>query len=58
VIHGHGLEVVDQVPIIASEESERTRYMAAKRDRMGHILPAVPADPAGHEPGQNGPSRH
>ncbi len=40
VIHGHGLEVVDQVPIIAPEESERRRYLAAKRDKLGHILPA------------------
>src|SRR4051812_9083222 len=29
VIQGHGLEVVGQVPIIAPEESERVRYMAA-----------------------------
>ena len=39
VIHGHGLEVVDQVPIIAPEEAERRQYLAAKRDRMGHRLP-------------------
>lgn len=50
VIHGHGLQVVDQVPIIASEENERARYMATKRDLMGHLLPA-PSPPAG----QNGP---
>lgn len=40
VIHGHGLEVVDQVPIIAPDESDRRKYMAAKRDKMGHLLPA------------------
>ena len=39
VIQGHGLEVVDQVPIIAPEEADRTRYLAAKRDKMGHRLP-------------------
>ena len=39
VIHGHGLEVVDQVPIIAPDEADRRKYMAAKRDRMGHMLP-------------------
>jgi 3,4-dihydroxy 2-butanone 4-phosphate synthase/GTP cyclohydrolase II len=43
VYHGHGLEVVDQVPIIAPEEPDRARYMAAKRDKMGHILPSVDA---------------
>ena len=39
VYHGHGLEVVDQVPIIAPDEPDRARYMAAKRDKMGHRLP-------------------
>ena len=39
VIHGHGLEVVDQVPIIAPEEADRTKYLATKRDKMGHLLP-------------------
>ena len=40
VIHGHGLDVVDQVPIIAPEEAERQKYLAAKRDKLGHRLPA------------------
>jgi 3,4-dihydroxy 2-butanone 4-phosphate synthase/GTP cyclohydrolase II len=39
VIHGHGLEVVGQVPIIAPEESERRRYLEVKRDKLGHLLP-------------------
>ena len=39
VIQGHGLEVVGQVPIIAPEEAERTKYLATKRDKMGHLLP-------------------
>lgn len=49
VIHGHGLQVVDQVPIIAPDEAERARYLAAKRDKMGHHLPITldsPVDPA------------
>lgn len=41
VIHGHGLEVVDQVPIIAPEDSHRARYLAAKRDKLGHLLPRI-----------------
>jgi 3,4-dihydroxy 2-butanone 4-phosphate synthase/GTP cyclohydrolase II len=44
VIHGHGLEVVDQVPIIAPDESERRKYLEAKRDRMGHRLPPSPLE--------------
>jgi 3,4-dihydroxy 2-butanone 4-phosphate synthase/GTP cyclohydrolase II len=39
VIQGHGLQVVGQVPIIAPEEAERQKYLAAKRDKMGHLLP-------------------
>ena len=39
MIHGYGLEVVDQVPIIAPEEAERRHYLAAKRDKLGHRLP-------------------
>lgn len=39
VIHGHGLEVVDQVPIIAPEQAERRHYLAAKREKLGHRLP-------------------
>ena len=40
VYHGYGLEVVDQVPIIAPEDEERRRYLDAKRDKMGHLLPS------------------
>jgi 3,4-dihydroxy 2-butanone 4-phosphate synthase/GTP cyclohydrolase II len=40
VIHGHGLEVVDQIPIIAHDEVDRRKYLAVKRDKMGHIFPA------------------
>jgi len=29
VIHGHGLEIVDQIPIIAPDESLRGRHLAA-----------------------------
>jgi 3,4-dihydroxy 2-butanone 4-phosphate synthase/GTP cyclohydrolase II len=39
VISGYGLEVVGQVPIIADHEEHRTRYLSAKRDKMGHKLP-------------------
>ncbi|MEM9702222.1 MAG: GTP cyclohydrolase II [Planctomycetota bacterium] len=34
-----GLEVVEQVPIIAPPEPARARYMATKREKMGHELP-------------------
>lgn len=41
VIHGHGLKVVDQIPIIAPEEASRAAYLAAKRDKLGHKLPGT-----------------
>lgn len=53
VIHGHGLTVVDQVPIIAPEEADRARYLATKRDKLGHRLPrsADERAPERHAPG-------
>lgn len=47
VYDGYDLEVVDQVPIIAPERSERTRYLDAKRDKLGHRLPARETNGAG-----------
>ena len=40
VYYGYDLKVVDQVPIVAPAVAERQRYMDAKRDKMGHLLPA------------------
>ncbi|MDA7977663.1 MAG: GTP cyclohydrolase II [Pirellulales bacterium] len=36
---GYELEVVDQVPIIAPPCEHNSRYLAAKRDKLGHDLP-------------------
>jgi len=36
---GFDLEVVDQVPIVGPIHEHNARYIAAKRDRMGHQLP-------------------
>ncbi|MGA2798650.1 MAG: 3,4-dihydroxy-2-butanone-4-phosphate synthase [Thermoguttaceae bacterium] len=36
---GFDLEVVDQVPILGPIHEHNARYMAAKRDKMGHKLP-------------------
>ncbi len=33
------LKVVEQVPIVAPPEQHRRKYLAAKRDKMGHRLP-------------------
>jgi 3,4-dihydroxy 2-butanone 4-phosphate synthase/GTP cyclohydrolase II len=40
VYSGIGIEVIDQISLIAPYEDHRARYMATKRDKMGHRLPA------------------
>jgi len=39
VFHGVDLEIVEQVPIIAPPVQNREKYLATKRDKMGHLLP-------------------
>jgi 3,4-dihydroxy 2-butanone 4-phosphate synthase/GTP cyclohydrolase II len=39
VFHGMDLEIVEQVPIIAPPVAHREKYLATKRDKMGHLLP-------------------
>ena len=34
------------MPIIAPDEADRRKYLDAKRDKMGHLLPASPAGPS------------
>ena len=36
-----GIEVVDQVPLVAPPQPERERYLATKRDKLGHHLPQM-----------------
>ena len=36
---GFDLEVVDQVPIVGPIHEHNAKYLAAKRDKMGHNLP-------------------
>ena len=52
VYYGYDLAVVDQVPIIAPAVAERQRYLDAKRDKLGHLLPPRPCCGSGSaEPG-------
>lgn len=37
-IEGYGLEVVDRVPIEIEPQSESTRYLSTKREKLGHLL--------------------
>lgn len=38
-LRGFSLEVVDQVPIISPVNEHNARYLATKRDKLGHKLP-------------------
>lgn len=38
---GFDLAVVDQVPILAPPNCHNARYLAAKRDKLGHFLPTL-----------------
>ena len=58
VYYGYDLVVVDQVPIIAPTVAERQRYLDAKRDKLGHLLPPRPCCGGDGTPGAScAPSR-
>ncbi len=38
-LRGYGLEVVARIPLIGASHSTNERYLAAKRDKLGHLLP-------------------
>ncbi|MBW3539454.1 MAG: GTP cyclohydrolase II [Planctomycetes bacterium] len=38
-LSGMDLRLVEQIPIVAPPEEHRRRYMAAKREKLGHLLP-------------------
>ncbi|MBM4405764.1 MAG: bifunctional 3,4-dihydroxy-2-butanone-4-phosphate synthase/GTP cyclohydrolase II [Chloroflexi bacterium] len=40
-LEGYGLRVVDRMPIVAPPTPENIRYLEAKRDKLGHIMPGV-----------------
>lgn len=40
VYSGVDLQVVEQIPIVAPPEKHRESYLATKRDKLGHLLPA------------------
>lgn len=37
-LHGYGLEVVGQVPLVVSPNQHNQKYLETKRDKMGHLL--------------------
>jgi 3,4-dihydroxy 2-butanone 4-phosphate synthase/GTP cyclohydrolase II len=41
-LESYGLTIVDRVPIPVVPKAENLRYLAAKRDKLGHLLPGIP----------------
>jgi 3,4-dihydroxy 2-butanone 4-phosphate synthase / GTP cyclohydrolase II len=39
-LEGHGLQVVERVPLSAGVHEANRRYLETKRDKLGHLLPA------------------
>ncbi|MFH1377326.1 MAG: bifunctional 3,4-dihydroxy-2-butanone-4-phosphate synthase/GTP cyclohydrolase II [Planctomycetota bacterium] len=37
-LEGHGLEIVERVPLVIPANSENRRYLDAKKNRMGHLI--------------------
>ena len=44
-LHSFGLDLVEQVPLVASPNKENSRYLETKRTRMGHMIDV--ASPSG-----------
>ena len=42
-LESHGIHVTARVPLLAPASSDNIRYLTAKRDRLGHLLPQVDA---------------
>ena len=49
-LSGYGLEVVERIPIVATPNPHNVRYLAAKREKMGHLLD--PDEPTTAEAGE------
>ena len=37
-LEGHNLEITEQIPIISEAHPDNARYLATKREKMGHVL--------------------
>jgi 3,4-dihydroxy 2-butanone 4-phosphate synthase/GTP cyclohydrolase II len=57
-LQGYGLEVVEQVPLRIDPNPHNERYLRAKREKLGHLLPdAVALPPAPGDAGLDPPGR-
>jgi 3,4-dihydroxy 2-butanone 4-phosphate synthase/GTP cyclohydrolase II len=44
-LESYGLTIVERVAISISPNAENLRYLATKRDKLGHLLPEIPETP-------------
>ncbi len=49
-LEGYGLRIVERVPLAVATNPENVRYLATKRDRMGHALAGSAAERLGAQP--------
>ncbi|EEW49687.1 GTP cyclohydrolase II, partial [Corynebacterium efficiens YS-314] len=47
-LEGHGISIAGRTPIPVQVHEDNIRYLRTKRDRMGHILPAIDEWDAAH----------
>jgi len=43
-LESYGIRIVERVPIAVTPKPENLRYLRAKRDKLGHLLPDFPED--------------
>ena len=48
-LDGYGLTVVEQVPIVVEPNAENARYLATKREKLGHTLGSFPSGRLHHQ---------
>jgi 3,4-dihydroxy 2-butanone 4-phosphate synthase/GTP cyclohydrolase II len=41
-LESYGLTIVDRIPLSVAPKPENVRYLATKRDKLGHLLPDLP----------------
>ena len=44
-LESYGLAIADRVPLTIEPKPENLRYLATKRDKLGHLLPDLPESP-------------
>lgn len=51
-LHGYGLDVEDQIPLMTEPNPSNINYLRTKRDKLGHLLSDVEKRPAAGDSGE------